>query len=225
MTNTIITNQDYTQYVSNLLQGRKSACTAYIRHLMDEHVDIEFIYEKLYKRSLYKIGDLWAQNKVSIATEHLATALTEYLMTLSYDQLFARPLNGLNAVVACVAEESHQLGAKMVADMLELQGWNTAFLGANTPLNDLTDFLKQGQVDLICLSVSIYFNIPHLLQTVNTIQSSFPDTPIFIGGQAFLHADTLPTECMQNVHLLNSLHELKAGQAALREQQQKGTLK
>ena len=70
-------------------------------------------------------------------TEHLATAISESLLNLTYPRLFAQPRNGKSAVVTCVSNEYHQIGGKMVADIFELNGWRGHFLGANMPEADL----------------------------------------------------------------------------------------
>ena len=39
--------------------------------------------------------------------------------------------NGLKFVAACVTEDLHEVGLRMVSDILELEGCNTLYLGAN----------------------------------------------------------------------------------------------
>lgn len=94
---------------------------------------IENIYFHLFQRALYDVGKLWEQNKITVATEHLATAITEYLMVLCQQELFLTPRIDKRAIIACTANEYHQIGARMVADTFEMHGWDTWFLGSNTP--------------------------------------------------------------------------------------------
>ncbi len=86
------------------------------------------------RRALYDVGELWEQGKISVAGEHLATAISEGLLHLSYPRLFAAPRSGRLAVVAASVGERHQFGARMVADMFELHGWRTFGTWAPTRL-------------------------------------------------------------------------------------------
>lgn len=42
------------------------------------------MYQDLVQRSLYEVGELWERGHVSVATEHLATAITESLLTWEF---------------------------------------------------------------------------------------------------------------------------------------------
>lgn len=117
----------YPQYLQLLLEGNRQGCRQLVSALLAQQVPIKRLYLKLFQRALYQVGDLWAQGAVSVAKEHLATAITESMLTLVYPTLFRQPRCGRKAVVACVANEYHQLGAKMVADIIETKGWDGFF--------------------------------------------------------------------------------------------------
>lgn len=175
----------YDRYLESLLGGRKSECVQIVSRLLDEDIPVRSLYLDLLQAALYQVGALWEQNKISVAKEHLATSLTEFLLTLTYPRLFRVPRCQKTAVIACVASEHHQLGARMVADIFELHGWNSYFLGANTPVADLLAMVKEKQPDLLALSLALYFNLPALLETIPTVRAAFPQLPILVGGQAF----------------------------------------
>lgn len=88
------------------------------------------------------------------------------------------------AVISGVESEEHQVGSKMVSDIFERMGWDTFFLGGNTPLNDLISFIEENKPDVAGLSISVYFNMPCLIKAVEFIKGAFPDLKIIIGGQA-----------------------------------------
>ena len=45
--------------------------------------------------------------------------------------------------VACVAGEQHELGGRTLADVFELNGWRTSFLGANLPARELVVLISR----------------------------------------------------------------------------------
>lgn len=91
------------------------------------------IYLEVLQPVQREIGNLWQTNEVSVAQEHYCTAATQLIMGRLYPYLHLAPRNGKRVVVACVGGELHEVGARMVADILEMEGWDSYYLGANTP--------------------------------------------------------------------------------------------
>jgi methanogenic corrinoid protein MtbC1 len=169
-----------------LLTGDHKTNSKIVNEMMSESVPVKDIYEKFLKPALYTIGELWEQNKISVATEHLASAIVESLLNEIYLHLKALKKVEKTMIVACLENEYHQIGARMVSDIFELNGWNVYFLGANTPQKDLLNYIRMVKPHLVAISLSIYFHLPTLESTLNQIRSEFPETPVLIGGQAFL---------------------------------------
>jgi MerR family transcriptional regulator, light-induced transcriptional regulator len=204
----MIENEIYDKYFDNLIKGEKNECVAIFNEILNKNVPVEKIYTQLFQRSLYQVGEYWEMNKISVATEHMATAITESLMIRLQPQLFSTERTGKKAVIACVANEYHQVGAKMVADIFEMYGWDGYFIGANTPFAELIRFLESKNPDLIGLSLSIYYNLPELKNTVANIRKCFPDLPIIIGGQAFRWGGTEITQQFNNVACISGVETL-----------------
>lgn len=113
-------------------------------------------------------------------------------------------------VVACVADEYHQLGARMIADFCEMRGWRGHFLGANTPLPDLLQVLATKRPTMLGLSLSIHTNLPRLLAAVEAVEHAHPDLPILVGGQALRWGDVSALDRSPNVSRIESLDQLDA---------------
>ena len=109
------TDDAYARYLEALLIGDRRRCREQFETWLAAGTPVRTIYQDLVQRSLYEVGALWEQGRVSVATEHLATAITESLLNLVYPWLFSQPHLGRSAVVTCAANEYHQIGGKMVA--------------------------------------------------------------------------------------------------------------
>jgi methanogenic corrinoid protein MtbC1 len=155
--------------------------------LVDQGIAIKTLYTDLFQKSLYRVGELWERNRISVAREHLVTAVTEGLLSLTYPILFAagRQKPKKKIIISCAANEFHQIGGKMVADICELNGCDTHFLGANTPVDQMLSHIQDAKPDLVGLSLSVYFNITSLKKGIEAIRSNFTNLDIFVGGQAF----------------------------------------
>ena len=97
----------------------------------------------------------------------------------------------------------------MVADLFELHGWRGYFLGANTPVGDLLDLIRQKQPEVVALSLTVQQGLDALLHAAEQIRAQFPAVPILVGGQAFRGGGRERVEQMVGVLYLPSLDELE----------------
>jgi MerR family transcriptional regulator, light-induced transcriptional regulator len=205
----MISEKLYSQYLGALLRGDRHQCGEIVAALMAEHIDMNALYTNLLQRALYEVGELWERNRISVAVEHLATALTERLLAGIYPALLAvaRP-NGRKAVVTCSANEYHQIGARMVSDVMETKGWDVRFLGANTPADDLLLMIGEQLPEFLGLSVSISSNLASLYRLIDVVRGSYPQQDIFVGGQAFRWEGADIGQRFANVEHIPSLEDL-----------------
>lgn len=197
-----------TSFLEYLLAGNRAACSDITRNYLSINPSIEDLYEELFKTALYKVGKLWETNQISVATEHLATAVTEGILNELYETIISKKRFHKSVVLACVENEKHQVGIKMVADIFEKNGWDSFFLGTGIPTGELLRFIRQSKPDLLAISLSVYFNLPNLLQMLTRIQAEFPKLSIFLGGQAihYLEAQDLPENCI----VFSDLYQLES---------------
>lgn len=81
----------------------------------------------------------------------------------------------------------HHVGANMIADALEAQGWNVRFLGTNLPPTGILKAIEEHQPDAIGISTTMLFNLPKVRWLVAEVRRQFSaNTPrIVVGGSAF----------------------------------------
>ena len=200
-----ISEKLYQDYLSSLLSGEKFTCRQIVQNLIGDKVELKDLYINLFQRSLYEVGELWENNRITVATEHLATTITSNLMTLAYPLIFNTEKIGKKAIITAITNEYHQIGARMVADLMELEGWDTFFLGSNTPIKDLEEMIREKEPDYLALSVAIYFNMSKLEEILKRINLEFPDLQIVIGGQAFRWGGEDVVKKFDNVKLFKDM--------------------
>jgi len=187
----MINEDQYEHYLKALLAGNRFECRAFIQSLLDKNIEITELYESLFRKSMYKVGELWECNQITVANEHLATAITDSLLTLTYPEIIKTERIGKKAVISCCTNEFHQLGAKMAADILELNGWDSHFLGANTPTSDIAEYIDKVIPDIIGLSFCILQDRDDLQKSIEIINTDFSYIDMIIGGQAFLYSEAM----------------------------------
>jgi MerR family transcriptional regulator, light-induced transcriptional regulator len=148
-------------------------------------VPLADVYVGVLQPAQYRIGELWQRNQINAAREHLATAISASVMA----ELVAATPHALGSgscvLVACVEGELHDLGARMVADLLEVDGIGVRFLGANVPTDSLLSIVEEEQPLLVVLSMTMPERLMQLRQAVAGIRRVHgPRLPVFVGGQA-----------------------------------------
>ena len=143
------------------------------------------IYLEVLAPSQLRLGELWHEGVIDVAQEHLATSITlEVMDRLRRD---ARPPTrlGLRAVVTPVEGDPHWIGARMIADFLEMDGWDVDFLGAGTPADDLAEHVRRRNVDFVALSATQPDSLPRAAAAVRAIRElNGPGPKVLLGGRA-----------------------------------------
>ncbi len=213
----------FLEYFSSLLDGDKKKCMAVVAHLLEQNIDPKVLYKDLFQRSLYQVGKMWENNRICVATEHVATSITECLM--NHVNLPVRTTTQIKykVIVTCVPKEFHQVGAKMVANIFELNGWDTFFVGANTPVSELLKLLKEKKPDLLAVSITFYINVLKLIDLIAKAREVSTKLPIIVGGQAMAENKSDILNKYKNVTYICSLVELEEFLHKFKSSRNKGT--
>jgi DNA-binding transcriptional MerR regulator len=102
---------------------------------------LERIILEIIGPTLYAIGKAWEQNKIDVATEHLATNhLRHYL--LMWMRTGPPPYAINPALLACAPGELHEGSLLMLAVLLRRLRWPVLYLGQTMPLDSLSIFIE-----------------------------------------------------------------------------------
>lgn len=203
---TAIKQSYFLDFYNNLVEGNKERCSEIVKTLLDEGTDLKDIYVELFQKSLYRIGKLWDNSEITVPEEHLSSQIIESLISKYTPS--AKVRSGKTVVVSCIDKEFHEIGAKMVANIFDLNGWKTYYLGASVPLRELIKFIKQANPDIIALSWSLYLNLARFLEVVDNLTKLYPTKKILVGGQALEENSTQILKKYPNVKHISSIYEL-----------------
>lgn len=181
--------QKYTQsYINYVLSLRRKDAHDLIFSLFKSGLSVKDIYLNIFRNALYEVGMLWQIGKITAAQEHYFTATTQFIMSELYPYIFNEKKNGKIIVGASVSGELHEIGIRMICDILEIEGFDTYFLGANTPIKDIIEFAYNKRASAIMLSVTLATNLNTLELYVKEIKSSkkIENVKIIVGGRPFL---------------------------------------
>ena len=174
-------------FLQALLQGDSQTCLRLGGEMTKTPAGLQTFYLEIIQPCMYEVGRLWEEGEISVAQEHLASALVARLMAVLYPPLEVVQQPKGRAVVTAAPNEFHETGIRCVADLLMLDGWQVDYLGANTPVADLLKHLFYRKPQLLAMSVAMPFNLDIAADTVALIreQSELSDLKIMVGGLAF----------------------------------------
>ncbi len=206
------------QYVEHLVAGEDELCMIEGKALAKDLPGLHRLYVEVIQPSQRTVGELWEGGRISVAKEHLATATNSYVATNCYAPLARSSAGGPKALIACTPEEMHELGARLLADLLECDGWDVDFYGTSMPLRDLIEAIRESNPRFVGLSAALVMHLGSVKRTIAAIREQLgPETPpIVVGGNAFAGSDELwknvgadlyARDASEAVEVLRSLRE------------------
>lgn len=174
------------KYLSLLLDRKRKLATDHIHSLLEKGISVKSIYQNIFQVTQYEIGLLWQYNKISVANEHFCTSATHIIMSGLNQKLFNENRLGRSMLACCIEGDHHEIGIRMVTDFFEMEGWDTFYLGANLPDQQLIDALEEFKPDVLALSITLPFHVSNASALINRIKGIFGDSiAIIVGGYPF----------------------------------------
>jgi len=178
-----------------LLAGNHRGASSIFQGALDRGRTLVEVGMHVVQPALYRIGQKWQANLVTVAQEHLSTAIAQMTMNRGLLTVDPPPWNGRKVLLACVQGNEHSVGLQMVADAFQLDGWDVQYLGANVPSTALVDQVEQWRPDLLCLSLSFARQMRAAKEAVRAIERRLGNgrPAVMVGGLAINRLEDLAT--------------------------------
>jgi methanogenic corrinoid protein MtbC1 len=131
----------------------------------------------------HRIGERWQRGEWTVAQEHTATGVSTAAVEAIARQARVRPVTRGRIVLGCAEREWHALPAMVVGTVLREQGWHVTFLGAATPADRLSSYLRDIGPDATAVSCSVVGALPGTRAFIEA--STGVGIPVVAGGAAF----------------------------------------
>jgi methanogenic corrinoid protein MtbC1 len=175
------------QYLRALLRAERHLASRLVLEAVDAGASVKDIYLAVFQPAQREVGRLWQVNQISVAQEHYCTAATQLIMSQLYPKLFAGERKGPTLVMTSVAGELHEIGARMVADFFEMEGWNTFYTGANTPRDSVIQTVLDQRAAVLGISATLASNVAAVEALVKAVRDrpECSSVKILVGGYPF----------------------------------------
>jgi MerR family transcriptional regulator, light-induced transcriptional regulator len=149
-------------------------------------------YDKLFKPVMYRIGDMWEQGKLDVATEHASTNTAISLIKAINERITTTRArkNGISTqykTVVCTPDgELHGLACNMIESLLLSKGFKVYNISTSIPTEYIIDYMHDLQTDIVFVSITLAENIRSADRLVQQIHLKYNNKlPVVIGGSAF----------------------------------------
>ena len=175
------------QYLSALVSGNQREIYALTDTFFNENLSIEKFYLDIIQPVMYRIGRKWEIGEISVAHEHIASAIIARILSSFYKYVEIPEAVKGRILISSAPNEYHEAGAWITANMFEINGWEVQYLGANTPVKDVVSILRTFKPQILAISVTMIYNIDKVIDLIEIIKSDkdFDMVNVFLGGYLF----------------------------------------
>ncbi len=173
-----------------MVDGDEAGAWSVIESAMAAGMAIEEVYLDLLTPALRSIGDRWESGEITVADEHVASAVTLRLIGRLGPQFSRRGRKRATVVVAAPAGETHSLPIALFADLLRGRGFRVLDLGGDVPADSLTSTVADA-VNLlaVCLGCTTAGNEASITEAIAAVRGATP-AAVLVGGRAVADAAT-----------------------------------
>lgn len=159
---------------------------------------------------MHYIGQMWEENEITVAQEHLATAICDFALSrYCFDKMGeTSSANRKKGLFFCLEGEEHYIGIKIISSLFREANWDVQFLGANLPLEYAVYNAQKWKPDVIGISLSLSIQLPKLKEYVTTLEN-LAHTPTIIVGSRLLKKYDFTPYCTAKTQLFYELTDVE----------------
>lgn len=174
-----------------LVAGDEAGSWAVIEAAMAAGADPEQVYLELLVPALREVGQRWADDELSIAREHQASAVALRVIGRLGPRFARRGRKRGTIVLGAPPHDLYTLPAAILADLLRGRGFQVTELGANTPAASFVE-AAEGADRLVAVGISstLHDNEDAVAEVIDTLRAAGVVAPVVLGGGAWPDADS-----------------------------------
>lgn len=172
-------------------EDKEKALNLCVQALEKRSINVIDLYNYVLAPALNNIVDEFHEDDTLIWKEHVRSGIIRTIIENCYpyviqEQKRQMKSNKGNVIVMCPRFEDHEIGARMATDFFTIAGYNSVFIGGNTPEQTMLKAVEDIKPKYISMSVTNYYNLIAAKKTIDLIKSSFDENiKILVGGYAF----------------------------------------
>jgi methanogenic corrinoid protein MtbC1 len=181
------------KYLEALLRGDRRTCRSVVEETLQSGIPANSVYLHLIWPVMMEIERLLRSDKITSIQEHLATRVNRTIVDQLQNKLPRRPAKHKKVAVCCSREELQELGAQMIADLFESDGWEVRFLGGGLGNDDIFAYINEYAPDVLLIYGTTPKQAPDVRRLIDRVRgvNAWPDMRIVVSGGLFNRAEGL----------------------------------
>lgn len=181
------------RYLESLLHGDRKGCRCVVEETLQSGIPANSVYLHLIWPVMVEIERLARVDKITTVQEHLATRINRTIVDQLQNKLPRRPAKHKKVSVCCARDELQELGAQIIADLFESDGWEVRFLGGGLGNDDIFAFINEYAPDVLLIYGTTPKQAPDVRRLIDRVRgvNAWPDMRIIVSGGLFNRAEGL----------------------------------
>ncbi len=181
------------RYLASLLAGDRKACRAAIEQSLQSGMPANLVYVDIIWPIMVEVEQLWRSDRIAASEEHLATRINRTIVDQLQNKLPRRPSKSKKIAICCAQAELQELGAQIMADLFESDGWEVKFLGGGLTKDDILAFIHRYAPDILLIYGTTPKQAPDVRRLIDGIKdiNAWPNMRIMVSGGLFNRAEGL----------------------------------
>jgi MerR family transcriptional regulator, light-induced transcriptional regulator len=187
-------DQQFETQINELFQAVRKMDSYQCNFLLDLYFS-QFHYKTVFFSIIvplmYKVGDAWEKGELHVAKEHMISNLI-LQRAMTFFNLFRTSASLPNVMAICPQGEHHQLGLILFTLSLREQNYPVFYIGADTPLDGLSDLIHEKDIEIVAISTSRESDEKITSQYIETLSRENPKLKFIVGGMAVKQSKAEP---------------------------------
>jgi methanogenic corrinoid protein MtbC1 len=182
-----------TRYLQPLLAGRRAECFELIAEAVRNGLTAHELVCDVIWPAMAQVERLFRDDRINIATEHMACRINRTVADQLQAYLSKQPPKGKRVLIACADGAHEELGAQMVGDLFQADGWEVFFVGGGVPDDEILTMVGQLRPDVLLVFGAQPEAVPGARAMIERIREvgTCPTMNVLVIGGIFNRADGL----------------------------------
>ena len=201
----------FKQYLEHLFAGKRCEAREMILAAHARSVTAAKLLKHIIWPAMEQVEKLYRRNEIPRIAEHMATRINRMLADQLQALLARKPKSGQRMIVVSGDGEIEELGAQMIADLFEAEGWSVWFLGSGVPNDEILEFIGKITPDVLCIHAAKPGGVPNIRKLIGLIRSIgvCDDMQVLVTGGVFSRAEGLADEVKADLFAANITEALR----------------
>lgn len=189
------------RFFTAAISGQRNDARRLIHAAIDDQVTPEALLTDLVWPTVQQVQELFRADQLSLLAHNYATRLLRSVADQIQPQLTLSNESSRRTLVISGAEQSEELAAQIVADLLEARGLEVFYAGGGISNDEIVNQIGEMKISVLVVFGAVASTVPQTRLLIDRLHDIgvCPDLQIVVGGGVFNRADGLAEEIGSDV--------------------------